>query len=223
MKCQPVRTAVLSLVAGFLMSGCRFELQHEPRSSTVDWVGSPRLREAHGLRTPGEPWPELSRLFQIMTAPGCDRAAFERALKGVCSLPVTEPPSLWVAAVNDPDSAPWKRRAFVQALFQRHLRPGTPVAEISSILGRTDWFTRESIRVVGAHTGLPVHEIGEVACVLRLPFMREEGSAVSVRIAPEITTSQLLQLLNGEDQDRRYQIRGVQSWDPIIRHGGGLP
>ena len=68
-----------------------------------------------------------------------------RAFARLSTLPVSEPPSFWVAIVNDPRYRDDRRRDCLVAFFTRHMPPGTRLNRFHEISGTSGWFNTNNL------------------------------------------------------------------------------
>jgi hypothetical protein len=98
--------------------------------------------------------------------------------------PTEDEAKLWAIVANSDRYPDVRRRRAILQLFDRHLRPGMTVGQLSKLLADASWLKRENVSVVRELGGkIPIRIVpGETVSVLMPKLPPSDASGVYLRV-----------------------------------------
>ena len=175
------------------------------RVDNSSWRGSSRLGGKASQSRCRVSQDNLRRALAVVANPASPDIDFKEAIEEISTAPVVETLQFWIRIVNNSGMSNARRRACLFQLFKRHFMEKTPLATIGASLGKLGWFNAKTIRTVTVVESLPVQRDGSIY-KFQLPFMKEEHSALLLRMSTQTSKAQVLALLSGKDQDKSVYV-----------------
>jgi hypothetical protein len=137
------------------------------------------------------------------------RVRYERLVRAVEKLgPVKETSQFWSAIANSQEYAKSHRRLAVFQLFGRHIEPGMPLSELSTILDKPTWLKDTDVSVVDRLYGyLPLNKLspGTVFHIRVFPDLPKLRWSISLRISGQVGLEDFLKVLNSQDAQQQVK------------------
>lgn len=168
--------------------------------------------------------------LRVIADPSTPIPLLESAIDGLGS--VDEPPTFWSAIANSDRYNDDSRRRAVFALFRRHIRPSTTLAQLVNVLDKPTWLDSSSIAIVNEVGGEAPVVINQNDTVFVLPVFsnrpdeRQSRWAVYLRVEGDVDVVTFTALLSGRDttmniMSRRVLEQGFSPNPPRSLHARG--
>ena len=119
---------------------------------------------------------EKGPAYQVIQSRDASDEAVQKALRAL-PVRVLESPQFWSRIANDSTYSDEQRRLSILQLFKRHIKPGTKLSQVYSVLGDAEWLNVTNITIIRAIGGaIPIEfRTNAIPVVIKLLPNETEG------------------------------------------------